>query len=53
MEATARLLNLVLEAWERITDDQKERFDDFLYRLVVKGEKFTDEEIIQMAREGV
>jgi len=49
-ERTARLLKLALEVWEKMTDNQRERFNDFLYRLVVKGEKFTDEEIIQMAR---
>ena len=47
------LLELALDAWEKMTDNQRNRFDDFLYRLVVKGEKFTDEQIIQMVSEGV
>ena len=49
-ERTARLLKLALEAWEVMTEGQRDRFNDFLYRLVVKGEKFTDEEIIQMVK---
>ena len=48
--AKKSFLKLVLEAWEKMTDEQKERFNDFLYRLVVKGEKFTDEQIIQMVK---
>ena len=47
------LLELALDAWEKMTDNQRNRFNDFLYRLVVKGEKFTDEQIIQMVSEGV
>ena len=52
-ERRARLLKLALEAWEVMTESQKYRFLDFLHRLVVKGEKFTDKQIIQMASEGV
>ena len=51
-DSTERLLRLALEAWEVMTDGQRDRFLDFLYRLVVKGEKFTDNEIIQMASKG-
>ncbi len=47
-ERTERLLRLALEAWEVMTDGQKDRFLDLLDRLVVKGEKFTNEQIIQM-----
>ena len=52
-ERTERLLKLALEAWEVMTDSQKDKFIDFLDRLVVKGEKFTDKQIIQIASEGV
>ncbi len=52
-ESKKNLLELALDAWEKMTDNQRNRFDDFLYRLVVKGEKFTDEQIIQMVSEGV
>ena len=51
-DSRERLLRLALEAWEVMTDGQRDRFLDFLYRLVVKGEKFTDNEIIQMASKG-
>jgi len=47
-ERTERLLRLVLNAWEKMTDNHRERFNDFLYRLVIKGEKFTDKQIIQI-----
>ena len=47
------LLELSLETWEVMTDGQRDRFLDFLDRMVVKGEKFTDNEIIQMVSEGV
>jgi len=33
---TERLLRLVLNAWEKMTGNQRERFNDLLYRLVVK-----------------
>ena len=52
-ESKKNLLELALDAWEKMTDNQRNRFNDFLYRLVVKGEKFTDEQIIQMVSEGV
>ena len=45
---TERLLRLVLNAWEVMTASQRERFNNLLYRLVVKGERFTDNEIIQI-----
>ena len=48
-----RLLRLALKTWEVMTDGQRDRFLDFLDRLVIKGEKFTDKQIIQMASEGV
>ena len=49
-DSKERLLKLALEAWEVMTDGQKDRFLDLLDRLVVKGEKFTDKQIIQMAK---
>ena len=52
-DSKERLLKLALEAWGVMTDGQRDRFLDFLDRLVVKGEKFTDEQILQMASEGV
>ena len=52
-DSKERLLRLALEAWEVMTDGQRDRFLDFLDRLVIKREKFTDNEITQMASEGV
>ena len=43
----------IFEMAEKLSESEKKRFVDFLYRLVIKRERFTDEQVVQMAREGV
>jgi len=42
----------ILEMAEKLSEPERKRFVDFLYRLVVKRERFTETEIISMARNG-
>ena len=41
----------ILEMAEKLSEPEKKRFVDFLYRLVIKRERFTDEQVINMAME--
>ena len=50
-DSKEKLMRTIFEACEHMTDEQQTKFLDFLYRLVVKKEKFTKEGIIRMAEE--
>ena len=41
----------IIEMAEKLSESEKKRFVDFLYRLVIKRERFTDEQVINMAME--